>query len=190
MDETVSGGQQQFRYPVAPLVKAKLTIGADGIEFRRGARHASVAAAEVRRFGVRDRGNPGFGMTTSQLLLLVERDQKLMLVKVAFTPRHDACQRALAALRERFPGADTTAMPWEQAAAALGVEPSGFGERLMNAKSFLGMIIIGASALTDGALNATSPSPSRGELMGRGIALLIAFVVGVTLIVRGWRASG
>ena len=78
-------------------------------------------------------------------------------------------------------------MPWEAAAARLGVKARAWYEALLRPQAAFGVAICGASAFTGALLS--SPTVSASERLGQGIAVLLGWVIGVTLIVRSVRAG-
>lgn len=170
-------------YPVTVMVKATLEIGRDRLKFRQGLRTVDLALADIRAFAYRDRGKAALGMTASQLLIQHPRGR----AAIPFDLGRAECQQALAELRLARPEADLTALPWEVAAARLGVKAHPWYEALVRPQAALGVAICGASAATGGALS--SASVSAPERLGQGIAVLLGWVIGIVLIVRGVRAA-
>lgn len=175
--------QTVFQFPVAPLVKASLTIGPERLTFRQGLRTVDLALADIEAFAYRDRGAAAFGMTASELIVRHARGR----VNIPFDLGHDECRQALAELRRVRPQADLTELPWEAAAARLGVRARAWYDALLRPQAALGVAICGASAFTGAVLS--SPSASASERLGQGIAVLLGWVIGVTLIVRSVRAT-
>lgn len=175
--------QTVFTFPVAPLVKASLTIGPERLTFRQGLRTVDLALADIQAFAYRDRGRAAFGMTASELIVRHSRGR----ANLPFDLGHAECQQALAQLRRVRPEADLTGMPWEAAAARLGVKARAWYEALLRPQAAFGVAICGASAFTGALLS--SPTVSASERLGQGIAVLLGWVIGVTLIVRSVRAG-
>ena len=132
-----------FRYKITAFVDGVLTLDARVLRYRQGLRQVQVPYANVRRFGMKVRGKSLGGIVTSELLLLTEpAPGQMKLVKVALDPASPGGKDALAALRERLPAADTTQLPWEEAAARLGVKPYTWQDGLVSRWGMMGTALL------------------------------------------------
>lgn len=181
----------EFRYGIAPGVKVTLTVDDSGVRYKQGLKKIAVPWAEVGYFGVRERASD-MGMVASELLVTQRSaDGKTRVRKFAFDPSAEPCQQALAAIRARCsPEADTTSLPWAEAAARIGVVARPWYEPLLQPKISLGIIVILASLLAMPLAREVMPPANSAEAVGQLIAGLIGVAVGVMLIRRGRRELG
>jgi hypothetical protein len=183
----VSVAPEEFRYPVAPMVQATLTLAEGRLHFRQGLRTVVLAYADITAFGYRDRGPAVAGISSSELLFAHRKGAAIRRTALPFDRDHPACQAALAALRRAMPQADTTELPWTDAAARLGVPARRWYEPFLHPRAALGVVLIGAAAATSAVLGTQAASSS--ERLGQGIAVLACWLAGITLIVQGVRRA-
>ncbi len=184
------GAPQEFRYKITSFVDGVLTLDERVLRYKQGLRQVQVPYANIRRFGLKVRGKSLGGVVTSELLLRTEpAPGKSKLVSVALDPGHRAGQAALAALRARLPEADTTLLPWDEAAARLGVKANTWQDGLVTRWGMIGTTLVAAAAGMTIVESWMTPATDSSTLRARGIVRLLAVVLGVMLLVIGFRQA-
>jgi hypothetical protein len=180
---------REFRYKITSFVDGVMAFDERVLRYQQGLRKVQVPYANIRRFGVRTRPKTLMGVVTSELLLLTEPSAgRMQLVRVAFDPTNPTAQEALAALRGLVKGADadTTKLPWVDAAPRLGVKVHGWTDAVLSRWGVIGISLV-AGAAGVAAMQALTGGPEPAEVrLGRGIVELVAMVVGVGLLVIGY----
>lgn len=180
----------EFRYRIAMLVDGVLGVGEDRLTYRQGLRRLSVPLAAVRAFGVRDRGGPVAGILSSELIVRTEAAPgRFRVRRIPWNPGELGCIEALAALRARLPDADATGLPWEQAAARLGVTTRGWREWLSEPLSTIGLGLIGSASVAGVLMQWMRERGTPHERTARAVLLVAMFGIGVVLLVTGWVRS-
>jgi hypothetical protein len=176
---------QTFRFRAAPLVTATFTLDGDTLTYAQGVRRVTIPLAQVRAFGLRERAS-FLGLASSQLYFLIDGGDgsKPRRRATLVDPAQPAYRALIEALRARVPGADTTALPWADAAARLGAVARPWYEDFLHPRTVIGVVLLGANAVTAGSVHG-----DRSERLGAGIAALTMTVVAVALIVSGVRRS-
>jgi hypothetical protein len=174
---------REFRYKITSFVEGVLTLDARVLRYRQSARKVQVPYANIRRFGLKRRPRTLLGVVTSELVLRTEpAPGQVKLVQVAFDPDAAAGKEALVALRALVPGADTSTLPWPEAAAQLGVPVHSWRDTVVSRWGVIGTaLVVGTAgvaamqALTGGAVD-----PATRRL--RAIVQLAAMVTGLLLL--------
>jgi hypothetical protein len=187
---------QPYRFRVNPFMHVTYTIEGDALVFRGGARLIHMPLSRVQAFGVRER--PAFyGMPASQLIVRLSPDAAGRSDRsraIIFDPTTDAGRELLGALRARLPAADTTGLPWLDAAARLAVPAHPWYEGFLHPRSFLGTFLLGA-VLTAAVQEISKPdrSPYVHEPMSQRVGFWSPFVVvaviGLALVLSGFRRT-
>jgi hypothetical protein len=178
-----------FRYKITAFVDGVMSFDERVLRYQQGPRKLQVPYANVRRFGVRARPKTLMGVVTGELLLLTEPSAgRMQLVRVAFDPTNPIAQDALAALRAviKRADADTTSLPWAEAAARLGVKAHGWRDALLSRWGVIGISLV-AGAAGVAAMQALTGGHEAAEVrLGRGIVQLAAIVIGLALLGIGY----
>jgi hypothetical protein len=180
-------GEVRISYPVIPGVRAEVTITAEHLVHVQGLRRREIPLAALTAFGYRDRGRALLGMSSNELLLRREAGGSVRVEAVSFDLRHPECHQVLEALRRVKPAADTTGLPWPEAAARLGVPVRAWYDALLNPRATLGIVICAAGAFAGATMSGMEASAP--ERLGHGIAVLACWALGITLVVLGVRAA-
>jgi len=181
-----AGQGREFRYKITSFVDGVLTLDARVLRYKQGLRHVQVPYANIRRFGLKVRGKSLGGVVTSELLLRTEpQPGQSRLVRVALDPDSEGGKAGLAALRAQLPDADTTQLPWEEAASRLGVKPYTWQDGMMSRWGMIGTALLAGVAGVTLMQAVTGPPVSADVRLGRGIVALVAMAAGVTCVVVG-----
>jgi len=180
---------REFRYKITSFVDGVMAFDERVLRYQQGLRKVQVPYANIRRFGVRVRPKTLMGVVTSELLLLTEPSAgRMQLVRVAFDPTHPVATEALAALRGavKRADADTTSLPWADAAPRLGVKAHDWRDAVLSRWGVIGISLV-AGAAGVAAMQALTGGQETAEMrLGRGIVELAAMVVGVALVAIGY----
>jgi hypothetical protein len=178
-----------FRYKITSFVDGVMTFDERVLRFSQGPRKLQVPYANIVRFGVRARPKTLMGVVTSELLLLTEPGPgRMQLMRVPFDPTNPIASEVLAALRGevRRPNADTTSLPWPDAAPKLGVKAHDWRDAILSRWGVLGTSLI-AGAAGVAAMQALTGGPEAREVrLGRGIVQVAAVLVGLVLLGVGY----
>jgi hypothetical protein len=177
---------REFRYKITAFVDGVLTLDVRVLRYRQGLRRVQVPYANIRGFGLKRRGKSLGGVVTSELLLRTEpAPGQVRLVNLALDPDSPGGKDALAALHELLPDADTTKLPWEEAAARLGVKPYTWRDGVVSRWGMIGTALVAAVAGVSIMQTLTQPTTDPATLRVRAIVRLVAVVVGVALLAVG-----
>jgi hypothetical protein len=181
---------REFRYKVTAFVDGVLTLDERVLRFKQGVRAVQVPLANIRRFGMKVRGKSLGGIVTSELVLLTEPSPgQSKIVRVALDPAAENGKAALAALGELLPAADTTKLPWDEAAKHLGVPAHSWQDGMMSRWGMIGLAILAGLAGVS-IMHALAPGEvSASTRLGRGIAVLVGLVVAVVCLAVGVRSA-
>ena len=190
MEPRVGRTLHEFRYKVTAFVDGVLTLDERVLRFKQGVRTVQVPFANIRRYGLKVRGKSLGGIVTSELLLVTEPSPgQAKLVRVALDPAAEGGKAALAALAERLPAADTTKLPWEEAAKHLGVPAYSWQDGMMSRWGMTGLAILAGLAGVS-IMHALTPGEvSASTRMGRGIVVLVGLVIAAVCVAVGLRSA-
>lgn len=180
---------REFRYKITSFVDGVMAFDERVLRYHQGLRKVQVPYANIRRFGVRPRPKTLMGVVTSELLLLTEPTPgKMQLVRVAFDPTSPVASDVLAALRGvvKRADADTTQLPWAEAAPRLGVKAHGWQDALLSRWGVIGISLVAGAAGVAAMQALTGGHDSAEVRLGRGIVQLAAIVIGLALVGIGY----
>ena len=181
---------REFRYKISAFVDGVLTLDTRVLRYRQGVRKVQVPYANIRRFGLKLRGKTLGGVVTSELLLRTEpAPGQVRLVHIALDPDSAGGKDALAALRQLLPDADTTQLPWEDAASRLGVVPYSWQDGLVSRWGIIGTALVAGVAGVSIMRALTGPIADPATRRMHAIVGLVALVIGVGLVVLGMRQA-
>lgn len=86
-----------------------------------------------------------------------------------------------------LPKADTSALPWRDAAARLEIPANPWYEPLFQPRVVLGFVALGAGSISSTILGNTHAS--RGEQLGQGVAMALTTAIALYLIITGIRRA-
>jgi hypothetical protein len=179
-----------FRYKVTALVDGVITLDDHVFRFKQGLRDVQVPLVKIRRYGVQVREPGILGLTASELILRTEPSQgRVKIVRMPFDPRSDGGRAALLAMKQVLAAADTTELPWPEAASRLGVPVRAWHEFVMTRWGMMGVLTIAATAGAQSVMNTWSPAKTREEHLARGIVGVVGLIAGITMIIVGGRRS-
>jgi hypothetical protein len=182
----MSSAPEEFRWPAPHWLlemsrthHALLTLGPDRLRYVHGLRPLVLTYDDIVAYGLRDRSSVFALMSAPELLIAYREGAAFRCTAIPFDLKLPACQAALAALRRALPHADTSALPWPDAAARLGVPVCRWYE---NACGFIGIMLICVAVGTGAALDNRIVGSERLCL---GLAVIAGLIAGGVLIVLG-----
>lgn len=171
---------QEFAVVVSPLLKLKVSLGADTVSWKFGLRKAAaIPLADVRHFGHRRLADGANGVV--ELLFVSKSGAKLP--KLPFNPADAGAQALLRALAERLPEADTSRLSWLEAAPLLGMKPYGAGAYLRHPLFGAGLVLF----LFGGPASFLSQELFGSDPKYQGIVVAAVMAVGVVMMIIGWQ---
>jgi hypothetical protein len=177
----------EFRYKVTAFVDGVLSFDERVLRYRQGMRRVQVPYANIRRFGAKLRGKTLGGVLTSELLLRTEpAPGQVKLVRVPLDATSEPGKAVLEELRRRLPDADTTRLPWEEAASRLGVKPHSWQDALVSRWGMIGLALVAGAAGVAAMQALAGPVVDAETRRTRGIVQLVAIGMGVVLLLIGY----
>ncbi len=171
----------EFVVAVGPFLKLKVEATDEAISWKPGVRaRLSVPLADVARFGHRRLAD---GTNALVELVFISKTPGVKLPKLPINPADPGAQALLSWLGERLPDADVSRLLWLEAAPLLGMKAYGIGSYLRYPLFGAGLaffLLAGPASI----LAANLFSPDRRY---QGVAVACVMVIGVTLMVVGWR---
>jgi hypothetical protein len=134
--------QQSFEFPVSIGVKVTATFTDESLVWKQGVRTFTIPWNSVEAFGVQA-GPKMMGINASMLLVKCSPcDGVKPKYSLSFAPGEDQAKALLEAMKVRLPAsADTTQLPWEEAAPRLGTKVKNPWQNIPNGRVLLGTLM-------------------------------------------------
>ena len=172
---------REFVLALGPFLKLKVEGTDEAVAWKQGVRaRTSVSFADVARFGHRRLAD---GTNALVEIVFISKTPGVKLPKLPINPADPAAQALLSWLGERLPDADVSRLSWLEAAPLLGMKPYGVGSYLRHPLFGAGL----AFFLLAGPASFIATQMFSPDRRYQGVAVAAVMVIGLTLMVVGWR---